>query len=658
MPGRPPRLPLLAALAATVLVSGGCAGTAPRSGDDAEGTGQTLRPFRSEREFTDFYRRLAREQQRRMEAMPVPVAVPMPSPVPAPAPSTPSAPSAAPSVATSNLTVTGAAADESVTNVQHAGVDEGGIVKTHGDHLVVLRRGRLFTVRIGDGDLRPVSAVDAFAPGIDPQGAWYDEMLLAGDQVVVIGYSYRRGGTEVGLFHIAADGTLTHRNTYHLRSNDYYSSRNYASRLVGGKLVFYTPFRLDIDDDDEGAGPVLPALRRWREGVTDDDWQPVVSPTRIFRPARDLDPDDVALHTVTVCDLPDGEMRCEATAVIGPESREFYVSPQSVYVWMAEWDEPEEDDRAPVRPGLVVRMPLSGAAPSALGVLGSPVDQFSFLESDDRHLNVLVRAEGGGGMWGAEHTTGGVALFRTPISAFGDGRRSAPATAYRPLPRPAEYTFQNRYVGGHLLYGTGSGWGRPQRRDSAVLYAVPWRGGEMAALRLRHGVDRIEAMGGDAVVVGSDGSDLHFSAVALGGAPAHGGTYVFPAASQGETRSHGFFYRPEGERTGMLGLPVRGGSRPGYEQLRHGSAAILFLRNDALRFRELGRLDSGAERVVDDGCRASCVDWYGNARPLFLRGRVFALMGYELVEGSVTDGRIREVRRVSFAPRAAVASEK
>ena len=67
--------------------------------------------------------------------------------------------------------------EESVTNVQTAGVDEGGIVKVHGDHLVVLRRGRLFTVRIGGSDLTPVSAVDAFGDGIDPRGAWYDELL-------------------------------------------------------------------------------------------------------------------------------------------------------------------------------------------------------------------------------------------------------------------------------------------------------------------------------------------------------------------------------------------------------------------------------------------------------------------------------------------------
>ena len=87
-----------------------------------------------------------------------------------------------------------------MTNMQHAGVDEGGIVKLHGDHLVMLRRGRLFTVAIGDGALKPISAVDAFGPDVDPRGTWYDEMLVSDDTVAVIGYSYGRGGTEVGLF--------------------------------------------------------------------------------------------------------------------------------------------------------------------------------------------------------------------------------------------------------------------------------------------------------------------------------------------------------------------------------------------------------------------------------------------------------------------------
>ena len=59
----------------------------------------------------------------------------------------------------------GVAKNESITNTQTAGVDEGGIVKVHGDHLVVLRRGRLFTVKIGDDALAPVAHADAFGPG-------------------------------------------------------------------------------------------------------------------------------------------------------------------------------------------------------------------------------------------------------------------------------------------------------------------------------------------------------------------------------------------------------------------------------------------------------------------------------------------------------------
>ena len=39
-----------------------------------------------------------------------------------------------------------------------------------------------------------------------------------------------------------------------------------------------------------------------------------------------------------------------------------------------------------------------------------------------------------------------------------------------------------------------------------------------------------------------------------------------------------------------------------------------------------------------------------HAGPLFLRGRVFALLGYEIVEGRLDDGRLHELRRVNYAP--------
>jgi hypothetical protein len=536
---------------------------------------------------------------------------------------------------------------ESITNTQHAGVDEGGIVKLHGDHLVILRRGRLFTVAIGDGALKPVSALDAFGPEIDPRYTWYDEMLVSDDTVVVIGYSYERGGTEVGLFRIDPAGNLSYRSTYHLRSNDYYSSRNYASRLIGHKLIFYTPLYLSPESRDPFGQ--FPAVRKWHKGANPQEFQRIVAATHVYRPERQLNvADQLALHTVTVCDLSDDNFKCEATAVLGAPGRVFYVSPDSVYVWTTSWS---YHGQRPTDSSMLYRMPLDGSSPSAIGVSGSPVDQFSFLESEDHHLNVLVRANSAGdGMWNAEVAAGDVALMRMSLASFGDGSGNVSSWDYHGLPKPAGYTFQNRFVGDYLLYGTGSGWGRPQDNKQSNLYAVRWRDGDMSPLTLAHGVDRIEALGRDAIVVGTDGSDLHFTAVRLGDSPAVADEYVRKDASQGELRSHGFFYKADGRDTGVLGLPISVPGRPGYRHLFEGSAAILFLRNQSLHFGELGELAAESDKAVDDGCRASCVDWYGNSRPLFVRGRVLALLGYEIVEGTLRDGHIRETHRISYAP--------
>ena len=532
--------------------------------------------------------------------------------------------------------------DESVTNVQHAGVDEGGIVKVHGNHLVILRRGRLFTVAIGDG-VKPISAVDAFAPEIDPRSTWYDEMLVSGNTVIVIGYSYQRGGTEVGLFDITNEGQLSYRSTYHLRSNDYYSSRNYASRLIGNKLIFYAPQYLSYGQPFE----TFPAVRKWHKGATADEFRRIVPATRVYRPQTDLtDIYGMALHTVTVCDLAGGGFDCQATSVIGPPGHVFYVSPDSVYVWTTAWLHNQRTT------GLIFRMPLDGSGPSALRASGSPVDQFSFLQSEDQYLNVLVRSHGrGDGMWAAEVTDGDVALMRIPIMSFSDGSEMVPRSSYRPLPKPEGYTFQNRFVGKHLIYGTGSGWGYPtQQAERSNLFIVEWARGNSHQLTLPHGVDRIEQMGSDAVIVGTDGKDLHFSSLRLGQWPEIVSRYTRKQASQGELRSHGFFYKPDGDDTGTLGLPISLPGRAGYHHLFQNSAAILFLRNDSLQFREVGELGSQPDKAVDDQCRASCIDWYGNARPLFLRGRVFALLGYEIVEGRLDDGRMQELRRINYAP--------
>src|SRR5690606_17089889 len=281
---------------------------------------KTMKPFASDAEMQAYFSKLAEKARefQRAESK----SMTANSSVATAAPAQPSAPAAD--------------EQESITNTQHAGVDEGGIVKLHGEHLVILRRGRLFTVKVGDNSLKPVAAIDAFAPGINPSNDWYDEMLVSRDTVIVIGYSYGRGGTEINLFDINNAGSLAYRSTYHLRSNDYYSSRNYASRLIGDKLIFYTPQYIGYYGDPMKR---MPAVRKWKSGATDADFMSILPPSRIYATQHIRDTGTPqALHTVTVCDLANRGFDCKGTAVLGAAGRVFYVSAGSVYVWTTDWN--------------------------------------------------------------------------------------------------------------------------------------------------------------------------------------------------------------------------------------------------------------------------------------------------------------------------------
>ena len=584
--------------------------------------------------------------------------------------------------------------DEGITNNQEEGVDEGGIIKVHGDHLVILRRGRLFSVRIGKKVLQPISMIDVFAPG-GSRDAWYDEMLIHKNNIVVIGYSYGAGGTELGLFHIDDKGNITYRDTYYLRSNDYYSSRNYASRLMGNTLIFYMPYALAQprwDGDEPTVATSLPGVRHYKN----KNWNDIIASNQIYRPIQPAT--WPVLHTVVTCDLStvgakaasrgaSPDLSCAAKSVLGPYSRSFYVSRNAVYIWVGgnddmygydyddeDYDDEDYDEDPVVEPtdgddkvlqmadsqtaaagvstnAVVYRMPLDGSTPGAVRVWGNPTDQFSFKESKDGHLNVLVRAQGGGdAMWDPEVTGGDVALLRLPTAMFSTRVPVSDRVRYASLPRPERgWTLQNRFVGDYVLYGTGNSWDYYKKGHDPQVFIHPYtRPGTTTALKLPHGVDRIEALGKNAVIVGSDGKDLHFSAVSLTAQkPALADRYTQKNASQGETRSHGFFYKRLAANRGMLGLPIQSAGRPGYAHLIHGSASVLYLSVDDLRFKPIGELTSRSKHT-NDNCQVSCVDWYGNSRPIFLRGRIFALLGYELVEGQIRAGTMREVARTNF----------
>ncbi|HJU42679.1 MAG TPA: hypothetical protein VJ691_07680, partial [Vicinamibacterales bacterium] len=130
----------------------------------------------------------------------------------------------------------------------------------------------------------------------------------------------------------------------------------------------------------------------------------------------------------------------------------------------------------------------------------------------------------------------------------------------------------------------------------------------------------------------------------LAAAPVPITTLVVDSARESESRTHGFLYRAESTNEGLFGLPLVTFTSS------TESASVLFVRNRHLALHTAGMLDA-SDTTEQDNCLVSCVDWYGNARAIFSGARVFALMGYELIEGRMeSDGQVTETNRLNFNP--------
>ena len=561
---------------------------------------------------------------------------------------------------TAPVTAVTAAADStgeaSITNNQELGVDEGDIVKLRGNTLILLRRGRLFTADISEGGLRAVDHANAYPPGFPvDRGSWYDEMLVSGDWVVVIGYLYDGAvtGTQINRFRLDAEGRITFVDSHHIATDDYYSSTNYASRLLGDDLILYTPAYVHRRDPLAD----IPTLSRWAGKDQAEDERPLVTARDIYR-APDSLGEPEAIHAMTRCELTAPELICRSTAVIGPEARTFYASAEAGYLWLTGWRQSTDRD---LPESIVYRLPFNEGRPRALQVHGAPADQFS-LEEDaaNNRLYALVFSNGhGDAMWNPWFVDGSAALLTLDLSRFGDGSGQARPQDYRqlpPLPENSGYGVRNRFVGRHLFYGVGV------RNDQwqpagGVLNIVSLDQGAVRTHVLDGSVVRIEPMGRDALILTENDDGLSFrtynlTPAGLRAQPGFSGAYLMEDAGQAEYRSHAFFYRPDPGSTdgevGILGLPVfeqSSGNR--YSDV---DASVVFLRRLNDQLTELGELYSWSD-AEDDHCQASCVDWYGDARPIFIGNRIFALLGYDLIEGQVRSGRIYSVRRVDLTPR-------
>lgn len=589
---------------------------------------------------------------------------PPPPPPPPSAPPPPPPPGAA--VVAPSAEMPAATDAASITNTQERNVDEGDVVKRIGDYFVVLQDGRLFTVAMrqrGQPGLRVVDRENVYRNRTS--GVWIDEMLVYGQRILVTGYSYQRNATEISVFALGADGRLAREGVYYLSSSDYYSPENYASRVTGDTLIFYSPMSLS-QLDPKGRLQFPLARRLLADGSEEvSEGAPMFGPTDIYRPVQEgLAP---VVHTITMCPLGSlaagDELACRSTAVTGPGPAAFYISAQAAYVWSSPDYLARErftasaacEDAAGGRTPLgvastVFEIPLNGDAPGALRTQGLPRNQFSF-SAGAEELRVLVEQD----------CSGHLTLLQVPLAQFSDTPTRAAEEAYTVLPDQAgeRSRLENRFTDTHLVYGWRSRYGGTvptggQTREVEPLVVVPLAAPTAATeIAPPHEVIRLERVGpNDIVATGyRDARGLQVSVIDLDGPPRLATTLLLAGRFETEGRSHAFNSSVDAGGDGLIGLPTaqrRGSSERQPWESQDSDVSFLTLA-DGERLDLAGHLratPNGVDRNYT--CEVSCVDWYGNARPIFTDGRVFALTGSELVEGAVVNGALSELRRVNL----------
>lgn len=657
-------------------------------------TERSLVTFRSDRDFERYVERVGRIRQQRRDRYQSSVRATPRRMAFQDAAEEPECPPEDPGCAgdmSDNIVVTGSAvsAPVSITNVQTSGVDEGDVVKQIGDFLLVLQDGRIFSVDMRGGGLRYADRIDVYRDA-DDDDAWYDEMLVEGQRVLITAYNYRQNATEISVFKLDVEtGRLSRDGSFLISSEDYYDSDNYATRIIGDQLIIYTPY--DADDFTERSQ--RPRVRRWMsrtEQYAGSSWldprasgRDLLDARNIYRPLlRTLSP---TVHTITQCQLgayrADRAPPCRATAFAGPDTAEMFVAPDAVYLWVGAGSQdfnfngysyrtgtcPADaisfDD---IAPAVVYRLPVEGGAPEVVGLRGRPFDQFS-MDETRRTFRMLLDWQRQG-CWRDDDDGVGrpVAFVNVPLREFGTELREISERRHIRVPSPGEGRVENRFADDWLVYGGRRyGYGAiPDPEDMSDEEKARGPGRPVVVLpvadpatarevMLDHNVIRIERVGADRMAINGyrDTSGLSISLMQLGGAPHILDTALLDRRYESEGRSHAFNASVGVDRSGLIGIPtvIRSGDGDRYYWRSDGSDVSFLTVASNGSLGDAGALIQGLkEPVAGYTCEVSCIDWYGNSRPIFTGGRIFALMATEIAEGRVVDGRIEEVRRVNL----------
>lgn len=561
--------------------------------------------------------------------------------------------------------------DASITNNQEAAVDEGGIVKRLGNNFIVLRKGKLFSINIGP-QLTKTDEIE-IQPETWAHDAWYDELLIYKDLLLVIGYSYENDSTEYVFFKLDNQGQFERQSTYLVNSGDYYSEDNYAGRLVGNKFVFYIEdlySGYDPSDNSMDMSKFSPYTSKIDKFGNVIQSYPLFNEHTIYSPI--ISSRYLAMNTVIVCPIEPEDLSCTATSVLGGDVESHYASKEAFYFWVSGsgWNIEYEllpdsklkrlarskgfDQWPDNTLSAIIRVPINGEEVGAVKIKGLPIDQFSFKESNNHLLIAGRESKGEGGWFRPDYEEGSSFTAAIPLIDFQPTAITFPDSNYISIDSN-EYggTKNNRFIGNTLVYTSTYG-----HVNLSKIFVLDFeKGNSITLLESESMIDQLHPIGSDMLLVGYDQKDATlYQTLSLDTNIEIIDTLTVPNSELAESRSHGFFYKPYDDG-GMYAIPVF--IEPEENKIRENGnsyyaediADMLYTRvNSDLSMQAAGRLEGGKNLIwySNDDCKISCYDWYGSARPIFWGDRIFALLKHELIEGVLIGDEVHELQRIDF----------
>jgi|GEM_PF-3321569 len=335
--------------------------------------------------------------------------------------------------------------------------------------------------------------------------------------------------------------------------------------------------------------------------------------------------------------------------VLGTSAGAAHLNEKAAYVW-TNVSGFQSGGETVVVPAMLFRIPLSDReAIGGIGVYGQPTDSLALWE--DFETNVL-RAGVRGGSYYDRHLTSDVpfeddlAIVEIPLDKLGDGGSVISRRAYRGFAESEKY-MRNYFIDGNLLQKNESS------SDGGLLqmsFDIPRVRDFSLPFEFRN---IVQAESGALIIGEIERSKLAVATVKLDeqdrgvrmGAWAALPSVGFDASYDEDEHLRASSFWMKGDLVAVYAYnePVRAEAEP-YSR----KDVLIFLRRQGRRLTEAGQIEAAFRGTDEAECTYSCSADEAEVELLFSGERIFAVLGRDVVEARMQNGRIEEVQRLDF----------